>query len=156
MRRRIVWSSSILLACSAPAIERYSPAPSAGVEAEAAIMALADSVFAAARARDADRFASLLSGRPDFVYLINKRLLPSRDSVRATFAGMLSRQQRFEPVWGSRNVQIISPSAGVLTGEFQTVAQRQSGERWEAKGVVTFVAVKERDGWRVINWHTTE
>jgi uncharacterized protein (TIGR02246 family) len=161
MRRRVLWISFVLLACTNPSIDTdpRQPTPGAATETmvtETAILALADSLFAAAQARDAYRFASMFSGRPDFVYLINTRLLPSRDSVRATFAGMLSRQQRFEPKWGSRSVQIISPSIAILTGAFETVAQRASGESWEANGVVTFVAVKEPNGWRIVNWHTTE
>jgi uncharacterized protein (TIGR02246 family) len=154
--RPILWSSSVVLACSTGVPDSSAREVPATEAAEIAILALADSVFAAARARDAEQFASMFSRRPDFVYLINTRLLPSRDSVRATFSGMLSRQQRFEPVWGDRRVQVISPSAGILTGAFQTVAQRQSGETWEAEGIVTFVAVREPNGWRVVNWHTTE
>lgn len=161
MRRPVLWSSFAILACTNPSIDTNLREPTRGaatetMTTETAILALADSVFAAARARDAERFARMFSGRPDFVYLINTRLLPSRDSVRATFAAMLSRQQRFEPRWGSRSVQIISPSVAILTGAFETVAQRASGESWAANGVVTFVAVREPNGWRIVNWHTTE
>lgn len=145
-----------MFACAAPTVSRDPQEASPAREAETAILALADSVFAAARARDAERFARAFSERPDFVYLVNTRLLPSRDSVRSTFAGMLSRQRRFEPVWRSRSVQVLSPDAGVFTGAFRTAAERRSGETWEAEGVVTFVAVREPNGWRIVNWHTAE
>jgi uncharacterized protein (TIGR02246 family) len=152
----LTWSSITLLACSTPSVERPARVAAPAETTQTAVLALADSVFAAARARDAERFASMFSGRSDFVYLINTRMLPSRDSVRATFAGMLSRQQRFEPTWGARSVQVLSPSVGVLTGAFRTTAQRLSGEVWEAEGVITFVALRQPDGWKVVNWHTTE
>ena len=156
MKRRTLWLTMLCFACSAPAGGHDPQKPAPAPEAETAILALADSAFAAARARDPGRFAAVFSDRPDFVYLINTRLLPSRDSVRSTFAGMLSRQRRFEPVWGTRTVQVLSPGAGVLTGGFRTSAERQSGESWGAEGVVTFVAVREPDGWKIVNWHTTE
>lgn len=122
----------------------------------AAIIALAEDILAAARIRDADRFASFFSARPDFVYLINTRRIASRDSLRATFAGMLSRQRRFEPRWTNRGVQMLSQDVGVFTGVFETRAEPVNGEPWGAHGVVTFAAVRESGGWRVVNWHTTE
>jgi uncharacterized protein (TIGR02246 family) len=121
-----------------------------------AIAALAGDILAAARARDADRFGSYFSRRSDFVYLINTRRISSRDSLQATFAGMLSRQRRFEPQWTDRTVQVLSQNAGIFTGAFETRAEPVTGEPWHARGVVTFVAVRENGGWRVVNWHTTE
>ena len=123
---------------------------------EQAILALADSILAAARARDPDRFVSFFSDRPDFVYLINTRRFTSRDSLRATFASMLGRQQNFDPRWGDRLVQMLNGATGVFTGDFETHARRVTGEPWTARGVVTFAAVRESRGWRVVNWHTTE
>lgn len=133
-----------------------SSTPDAAAVVEAALLELSDSVFAAARARDADRFASHFSDRQDFVYLINTRRITSRDSLRTVFANMLQRQRRFEPRWVSRNVQVLTSLAGVLTGEFETQARRTNGESWQARGVVTFAATRGRDGWRIVNWHTTE
>lgn len=131
-------------------------APDAGAAVETAILALADSIFAAARARDADRFASFFSDRSDFAYLINTRRLGSRDALRAAFQSMLSRQLSFDPRWGTRTVQTLTPHIGVLTGEFETKAQRTGGEEWTASGVVTFVALRDSLGWQVVNWHTSE
>lgn len=156
MKRLILCASAALVACSTPAAQPRESLPPDEASTEAAILQLAEDVFAAARARDAEKFANFFSGRPGFAYLINTRVLPSRDSLRSTFAGMLSRQRRFEPTWSSRHVQIVSPDVGILTGLFQTDAQRQNGEEWQARGSVTFVAVKEPSGWRIVNWHTSE
>ncbi|HEX6307470.1 MAG TPA: SgcJ/EcaC family oxidoreductase [Longimicrobiales bacterium] len=145
----------IAAACSGPG-SQSSVEPSEPVDQETALHELADSILAAARARDANRFAGFFSNRPDFVYLINTRHLTSRDTLRDTFARMLERQQRFEPVWRTRHVQILSADIDVVTGLFDTSAQQQTGEEWQASGVVTFVAMREPDGWRVVNWHTTE
>jgi hypothetical protein len=127
-----------------------------GVNTEAELIELADSVFSAARARNAERFASYFLDRPGFVYLINKRQLTSVAELRNTFTSMLARQRSFEPRWGSRRIQMISPTAGILTGEFVTKAERSDGEPWGASGIVTFVAVREAVGWRVVSWHTSE
>ena len=124
--------------------------------AEKAVLALADDIFAAARARDANRFASFFSDRPGFAYLINKRRLDSVQMLHDTFASMLGRQSAFEPRWGARQVQLLSPSIAVVTGQFQTEARRLEGDAWRAEGMITFVAVLEPSGWRVVNWHTTE
>jgi ketosteroid isomerase-like protein len=105
---------------------------------------------------NAERFVTYFSDRSDFVYLINTRHIGTRDSVHAAFANLLSAHERFEPTWGTRQVQILSDRIGVLTGFFETTAQERTGEQWETRGIVTFVAVKEPDGWRIVNWHTTE
>jgi hypothetical protein len=123
---------------------------------ESRLIELADSVFSAARARNAERFASYFLDRPGFVYLINKRQLNSVAELRDTFTTMLARQRLFEPRWGNRSVQMINATAGIVTGEFATKAERSNGEAWQASGIVTFVAVREAVGWRVVSWHTSE
>ena len=125
-------------------------------DTEAQLIELADSVFAAARARNAERFASYFLDRPGFVYLINKRQLNSVAELRNTFTSMLARQRLFEPRWVNRRVLLINPTAGIFTGEFATKAERSDGEAWAASGIVTFVAVREASGWRVVSWHTSE
>ena len=148
----------LLLTGCAPASHTSTAASQdrAEVNAEAQLIELADSVFSAARARDAERFASYFLDRPGFAYLINKRRLSSVAEVRDTFRSMLARQRSFEPRWGSRRVQVIQPTAGIVTGDFATRAERSDGGAWEASGVVTFVAVREAAGWRVVSWHTSE
>ena len=156
MRRLVACLSLSLAACSVPTTRPSSATPSPHEAVTAALLQLADSVFAAAHHRDADGFVTYFSNRPDFRYLINTRVLPSRDSLRATFAGMLANQQHFQPIWGARHVQVVSPDVGVLTGAFETKARRRNGQTWEARGVITFVAARETHGWRIVNWHTTE
>ncbi len=156
MRLLAVLFALVLHACSAPAPRPGILTSMESAAQEVALLELADSILAAARARDADRFASYFSTRPDFVYLINKRRLASQEAVRTTFHTMLSRQEVFDVHWAERMVQVLSPTSGVLTGEFRTKARRVNGEEWEASGVVTFAAVREAAGWRVVNWHTTE
>lgn len=123
---------------------------------EAEVLELADRIFAAARARDAARFASFFSDGRGFVYLINTRQLTSRETLQTMFQTMLARQRAFEPQWGARRVQMLTPSVGVLTGEFATRATSLDGHEWEAHGMVTFVAVRDTAAWRVVNWHTSE
>jgi uncharacterized protein (TIGR02246 family) len=122
----------------------------------AMVLELADDIFAAARARNAQRFANFFADDPQFVYLINTRQLGSRREVESTFASMLSRQTSFDPQWGNRAVRMLTPAIGLLTGEFTTTARRVNGEEWRRSGAVTFVAVRTIDGWRVVNWHTSE
>ena len=149
----------LVLLTGGASVNRASNAASccqSDVNAEAQVIELADSVFSAARARDAERFASYFLDRPGFVYLINKRQLNSVAELRDTFTSMLARQRSFEPRWGSRRVQMINPRAGIFTGEFATTAERSDGEAWGASGIVTFVAVREAVGWRVVSWPTSE
>lgn len=120
------------------------------------VLELADDIFAAARARNAQRFASFFADDPQFVYLINTRQLGSRREVESTFASMLERQTSFDPQWGNRAVRMLTPAIGLLTGEFTTTARRVNGEEWRLSGAVTFVAVRSIEGWRVVNWHTSE
>jgi uncharacterized protein (TIGR02246 family) len=143
------------VAFSAGLLLLAQPARSSEEDREA-VLELADRIFDAARARDAKRFASFFSDDPPCVYVINLRTLRTRAAVEQTFSSLLERQRRFDPRWGERSVQLLTPTIGILTGAFATTAQRVSGEPWEAAGTVTFVAMKARDGWRVVNWHTSE
>jgi uncharacterized protein (TIGR02246 family) len=121
-----------------------------------AVLALSDSILAAAGDRDAERFAGYFSDRSGFRYLINANQLESRAALRAAFGAMLQRQQVFSPAWHSRSVEVLTPEIAILTGTFSTQARRLNGEEWTASGAVTFVAVEEEHGWRVVNWHTSE
>lgn len=121
-----------------------------------AILGLADRIFAAARSRDAKQFASFFSDDPPCIYLINRRILHTRAAVERTFAAMLERQSLFDPQWGERSVQLLTPTVAVLTGSFATAARRVTGESWQATGTVTFVAIRRANDWQVVNWHTSE
>lgn len=144
----------VLTACSAPAVQPLSTARA--LAAEEAVLELADSILAAARARDAERFASFFSHRPGFVYLINTRRLSSPEEVRSVLGAMLARQEVFDVRWGERDVQLLASGIAIVTGDFTTRARRRDGTTWEASGVVTFVAAREPAGWRVVSWHGSE
>lgn len=145
---------AFLLGCSG---RLPAPAPrEILVDPTPAVLALSDSILAAAADRDAARFAGYFSDRPGFRYFINKRGMESREVLRTTFEAVLKRQEFFRPAWQSRSVQVLTPEIAILTGTFATRARRLNGEDWTADGVVTFVAYMDRDGWRVVNWHTSE
>lgn len=160
MHRRTLVAVALLFlgACStaAPVSSLAQVAPTTKADVESAILTLSDSIFAAARARDANRFASYFSDRPDFAYLINTHRVDSRDALLTMFRSMLSRQSVFDPQWGVRSVQVLSPQIGVMRADFSTSAKRLDGAAWTAGGVVTLVAVRDSLGWRVVSWHTSE
>jgi uncharacterized protein (TIGR02246 family) len=126
------------------------------VDPTPAVLALSDSILAAAGDRDAERFASFFANRPGFRYLINANQIESPAALRTAFDAMLRRQQVFRPVWNSRTVQVLTSEIAILTGTFSTQARRVNGEDWSASGAVTFVALKEMDRWHVVHWHTSE
>ncbi|MEO6331059.1 MAG: SgcJ/EcaC family oxidoreductase [Gemmatimonadaceae bacterium] len=141
-----------LTACSA-AGRRGAPV---AVASELAVAALADSILAAARARDAERFAAYFQPGEGLVYVLNTRRLSSQAAVREAFRAMLGRQREFNPSWTDRRVQVLAPGVAVFTGAFRTSARDTSGTAWGAEGVVTFAARLEPGGWRVVTWHTSE
>lgn len=142
--------SGALAACGAPGHAETSAA-------EAAVTALADSILAAARARDADRFAAYFEPGEGVVYVLNTTTrLSSRAALRDAFRGLLARQREFDPRWADRRVQVLSPGVAVFTGTFRTTARDTSGAPWGARGVVTFAARRGAVGWHVVNWHTSE
>lgn len=125
--------------------------------AQAAVTALADSILAAARARDADRFAAYFEPGEGLVYVINTTTrLSSEAALRDAFRSLLRTQREFDPEWVDRRVQVLSPAAAVFTGAFRTTARDTSGAEWAARGIVTFAARRGPAGWRVVNWHTSE
>ena len=154
MRLCLTALSACLVACSSGSA--VAPMPAALPDPTPAVLALSDSVLAAAGDRNAARFAGYFSDRPGFRYLINTRQLDSRETLRTTFEAMLRRQQVFRPTWHERSVQVVSPQVAILTGTFSTEARKADGDAWTARGVVTFVAVRERETWRVAHWHTSE
>lgn len=154
MRLLLLGLMAWVLACSAPLPE--PPQPERPADPTPAVLALSDSILAAAGDRDAARFAGYFADRPGFRYLINANQLESREAVHTAFEAMLRRQQLFRPSWHSRSVQVLTPEIAILTGTFSTEARRVNGEEWTANGAVSFVAVKESDGWRVAHWHTSE
>ena len=154
MRLRLCGVMGCLLACASPSPAPVQPAPHP--DPTAAVLALSDSILAAAGDRDAERFAGYFSERAGFRYLINARQIESQAALRETFAAMLRRQQLFRPAWRTRSVEVLTPAIAILTGTFATEARRLSGEAWSASGTVTFVALREPNGWRVVNWHTSE
>ena len=123
---------------------------------ELAVAALADSILAAARARDVDRFVAYFQPGEDLVYVLNTSRLSSQAAVREAFRALLGRQREFNPRWTDQRVQVLAPGAAVFTGAFRTTARDTSGAVWGAQGVVTFAARLEPGGWRVVNWHTSE
>lgn len=143
-----------LAACSAP--RRAGTRDADPLGPEAAVAALADSILAAARARDADRFATYFQPGEELVYVLNTRRLSSQAALRDAFRAMLGRQQEFDPRWADRRVQVLAPGVAVFTGAFRTTARDTSGAPWSARGIVTFAARRDPAGWRVVNWHTSE
>lgn len=143
-----------LLACGMP---RPLPAPGPGVaEAESRVVALADSILAAARARDAERFAAHFAPGDELRYVLNTRPPIAQAALREAFRGMLARQASFDPRWTDRQVQVVAPDVAVFTGAFRTAARDTTGRAWGAQGIVTFVARQGAAGWLVVNWHTSE
>ena len=154
MRLLLIGLTGCLVGCSG-----MSPAAvQAGrlVDPTPAVLALSDSILAAAGDRDAERFATYFADRSGFRYLINATQIDSPAALRAAFDAMLQRQQVFRPAWRSRTVQVLTAEIAILTGTFSTQARRVNGEEWTASGAVTFVALRELDRWRVVNWHTSE
>ena len=143
-----------LAACGTP--RRTGPPGADQLGAEAAVGALADSILAAARARDADRFAAYFQPGEAVVYVLNTRRLSSQAALRDAFRAMLGRQREFDPHWADRRVQMLAPGVAVFTGAFRTTARDTSGAPWSAQGIVTFAARRDSAGWRVVNWHTSE
>ena len=144
-----------VIACTVSGAPR--PADTDAAADERAVTALAESVLVAARARDAERFASYFAPGDELVYLLNTTSrLSSQAALRDAFRRVLGRQQSFDPQWTDRRVQILSPGAAVFTGAFGTAARDTSGARWAVRGVVTFAARRGAAGWRIVNWHTSE
>jgi uncharacterized protein (TIGR02246 family) len=148
---------ALLVACLACGQPRPEPAPPPRADAiESTVAALADSILAAARARDAGRFVAHFAPGEQLRYVLNTRAPIGRDALRDAFGGMLARQASFDPRWTDAQVQVVSPEVAVFTGAFRTAARDTSGRAWGAQGIVTFVARHGPSGWLVVNWHTSE
>ena|SRR5688572_7478716 len=122
----------------------------------AGLAAFADSILAAARARDAARFTGYFAPGQELTYVINTRTLRSHAAVSDAFRSLLAAQREFDVRWTDRHVTLLGPEAAVVTGSFRTAARDTSGTAWAARGVVTFAARRGAAGWRVVHWHTSE
>lgn len=145
---------ALLASCRAP---RSAPSRVASAPAiESRVIALADGILSAARARDAERFAAHFAPGDTLRYVLNTAPPVGQAALRDAFRRMLSRQASFDPRWTDRHVQALAPDVAVFTGGFRTAARDTAGRAWAARGVVTFVARDGPGGWRVVNWHTSE
>jgi hypothetical protein len=124
--------------------------------AVAGLAAFADSILAAARARDPARFTGYFAPGDQLTYVINTRTLRSHAALSTAFRSLLGAQREFDVRWTDRHVAPLGPGGAVFTGGFQTSARDTSGAAWSARGVVTFAARREAAGWRVVQWHTSE
>ena len=133
---------------------------SVGTEADssagAGLAAFADSILAAARARDPARFTGYFAPGDQLTYVINTRTLRSHAALSTAFRSLLGAQREFDVRWTDQHVAPLGPGAAVFTGGFQTAARDTSGAAWSARGVVTFAGRREAAGWRVVQWHTSE
>jgi hypothetical protein len=147
----------LLTSCRAPAVVAGG---GIGAESDSAavaeLAAFADSILAAARARDPARFTGYFAPGEELTYVINTRTLRSHAALSAAFRSLLGAQREFDVRWTDRHVALVTPGAAVFTGGFRTAARDTSGAPWGARGVVTFTAQRGAKGWRVVQWHTSE
>lgn len=125
-------------------------------EAAAEIEGVADSVVAAANARDADRFAAHFHAGPGLTYALNMRRIGSHDSLRQMLGDYLGRQEELTAAWTERRALMLSPDVAVFTGRLRVASRDGAGARREEDQLVTFTARRHPRGWRIVSWHASE
>ena len=107
-----------------------------------------------------DAVGRLMSLYPDSGPVISAtdgRITASRDSIRASIEsfwesmGRNMRQPRW--VWGERRIDVLSPTAAVMTATYTLPHLAPSGEAHTVGGAWTAVFQKRRGRWLIVHEH---
>jgi hypothetical protein len=87
----------------------------------------------------------------------NGSIIASRDSLEGGIAsfweGMGRNMQQPKWVWGERHIEVLSPTAAVLTATYTIPHRAPSGEAHVVGGAWTAVFQKRGGVWRIIQEH---
>jgi ketosteroid isomerase-like protein len=167
---RLIPVVGLLLAVVVGACRTETPAPPAqtpphpsGVSADAR-RAIADTITrlveAAYDLTQPDPVRALMGLYPDtgvVVSATNGSIMTSRDSLAAGIASfwesMGRNMQQPQWVWGERRIDVLSPTAAVMTATYTIPHRAPSGEGHVVGGAWTAVFQKRGGAWRIIQEH---
>lgn len=169
-RRRLLFLALGVAVAGATACRTETPVPRAqdaphpsGVSADAR-RAVADTltrlIEGAYDLTQPDPVARLMALYPDTGLVIsatNGGISTSRDSlaagIGAFWEGMGRNMQQPRWVWGERHIEVLSPTAAVMTATYTIPHRAPSGEAHVVGGAWTAVFQKRGGGWRIIHEH---
>jgi uncharacterized protein (TIGR02246 family) len=109
-------------------------------------------VAASVAALDADRFLSFFTDTEEFAFAEFGKITRSRsafaDTTRAHWAA-LAEVEAF--AWGDLHIQVLAPTAAVVTTTFDFTASDTSGNRFVTRPTWTAVWVEEDGEWKMVN-----
>jgi ketosteroid isomerase-like protein len=118
---------------------------------------LVDETYDLARPGVVDRLMSIYAGSGAIVSATDGRITTSRDSLRLGIAGFwetIGRNMRNPRwVWTERQIEILSPTAAVMTGTYSIPHRAPSGEMHVVGGAWTAVFARRPEGWRIVHEH---
>ena len=108
----------------------------------------------------ADRLLALYGDSGHVVSAAGGRMLTSRDSleqgIRYFWENVGRNMQQPEWIWDSLAVDVLSPSAAVVTGTYHVPHLNPRGEPHEIGGAITAVFVHDGKRWRIVQEHLSD
>ena len=142
-----------------------APAPSdaSGISAEAqraiadTITRLIEDAYDLTKPQAVQRLMALYPDSGPVISATDGRITASRDSIQASiesfWESMGRNMQRPRWVWGERFIQVLSPTAAVMTATYTIPHFAPSGEAHTVGGAWTAVFQKRRGRWVIIQEH---
>lgn len=119
---------------------------------ENALRSIHTEVAASITQLDADHFLSFFADTEEFAFAEFGKITRSRsafaDTTRAHWAA-LAEVELFE--WGDLHIQVLAPTAAVVTTTFDFAASDTSGNRFVTRPTWTAVWVEEDGEWKMVN-----
>ena len=139
------------------------PADPSGVTAEGqraiadTLTRLIEQAYDLTQPQAVDRLMSLYPDSGAVISATDGRMTASRDSIRASiesfWQGMGQNMQQPRWVWGSRRIDVLSPTSAVMTATYSIPHRAPSGEAHTVGGAWTAVFQKRRGRWVIAHEH---
>lgn len=133
-------------------------APAALSDAQRA--AIADTVkqqaarlYEAENRRDADVFIAEATDDPDFRYVANGNLFPSKDSLSKSAHARVKSLKSLTYTLKDAGVTVLSPDAAVFTGSYDETAVDSTGKTLTFRDGWTAVYARRNGQWKIVHGH---
>jgi ketosteroid isomerase-like protein len=154
MRRfAVVWlvTAGLVMGCSGKHAEPLSEAEKRQIAGEVLEAGLAS--LEHGRNLDADSEFAVFAD--EFVYAEDGIVVANADSLLNVYRALYSTLESLNPSWHNTHVHVISGDLAVLTGNYDSWAEGNSGTRLVFHGAFTWVFQKHDDQWKVVHAHTS-
>jgi hypothetical protein len=114
---------------------------------------LANELFEAENQRNADVFISQATDDPDFRYVSNGNLFPSKDSLSKSAHARVKSLKALTYTLKDGGVTVLAPDAATFTGAYDETAVDSTGKTLTFRDGWTAVYARRNGQWKIVHGH---